>query len=158
MCQRFLDFLLWIESWSIYLHLPPNCWQYSHFQNSYTEDLTPNGMAFESGDFGRWLDLEEAMGGLIMGAEDEMVGWYHRLNGHECEKTLWDTGGQGGLVCCSSWGRKWLGMTEHVNNKDIKRGRDRISHLLPLCVYMHAPQRWCEDLTKRCPLKIRKDS
>ena len=34
--------------------------------------------------------------------EDEMVGWHHRLNGHEFEQTLGD-GGQGSLVCCSPW-------------------------------------------------------
>ena len=29
--------------------------------------------------------------------EDEMVGWHHRLNGHEFERTLGE--GQGSLVC-----------------------------------------------------------
>ena len=37
-------------------------------------------------------------------AEDEMVGWHHRLNGHEFEQTLGDSEGQGRLVCCSPWG------------------------------------------------------
>ena len=31
--------------------------------------------------------------------EDEMVGWHHRLNGHEFEQTLEDSEGQGSLVC-----------------------------------------------------------
>ena len=31
--------------------------------------------------------------------EDEMVGWHHRLNGHECEQTLGDSEGLGNLVC-----------------------------------------------------------
>ena len=35
---------------------------------------------------------------------DEMVGWHHRLNGHEFEKTLGDGDGQRGLGCCSPWG------------------------------------------------------
>ena len=39
-------------------------------------------------------------------AEDEMVGWYHQLNGHGFEQTLGDSEGQGSLVCCSSWGHK----------------------------------------------------
>jgi len=30
--------------------------------------------------------------------EDEMVGWHHRLNGHEYEQTLGDSEGQGSLV------------------------------------------------------------
>ena len=38
--------------------------------------------------------------------EDEMVGWHHRLNGHEFEQTLVDGEGQGGLVCCSRWSCK----------------------------------------------------
>ena len=38
--------------------------------------------------------------------EDEMVGWHHRLNGHEFEQTPGDGGGQGSLACFSSWGRK----------------------------------------------------
>ena len=38
--------------------------------------------------------------------EDEMVGWHHRLNGHEFEQVLRDSEGQGSLVCCSPWGFK----------------------------------------------------
>ena len=38
-----------------------------------------------------------------MGAtEDEMVGWHHRLNGHELEQAPGDSEGQGSLACCSS--------------------------------------------------------
>ena len=50
--------------------------------------------------------------------EDEMVGWHHRLNGHEFRQTLGVGDGQGGLVCWSLWGRKesdtaeWLDWTE----------------------------------------------
>ena len=44
--------------------------------------------------------------------EDEMVGWHHRLNGPEFGKTLGVGDGQGGLVCCSSWGHKDSDMTE----------------------------------------------
>ena len=35
--------------------------------------------------------------------EDEMVGWCHELNGHDFEKTLGDSEGQGSLVCSSPW-------------------------------------------------------
>ena len=38
--------------------------------------------------------------------EDEMVGWHHRLSGHELEQTPGDSGGQGSVVCCSLWGGK----------------------------------------------------
>ena len=40
-----------------------------------------------------------------------MVGWHHRLNGHEFEQTPGDGEGQGSLVCCSSWGLKELDTT-----------------------------------------------
>ena len=39
-------------------------------------------------------------------AEDEMAGWHHWLDGHESEWTPEVGDGQGGLVCCDSWGRK----------------------------------------------------
>ena len=38
--------------------------------------------------------------------EDEMVGWHHQLNGHEFEQVPGVGDGQGGLVCCSPWGRR----------------------------------------------------
>ena len=47
--------------------------------------------------------------------EDEMVGWYHQLNGHEFEQTLGVGDGQGGLACCSPWLCKELGTTEQLN-------------------------------------------
>ena len=44
--------------------------------------------------------------------EDKMVGWHHRLNGYEFEQALGVCNGQGGLTCCSPWGRKELDTTE----------------------------------------------
>ena len=38
--------------------------------------------------------------------EDELVGWHHRLNGHEFGWTLEVGDVQGGLACCSLWGRR----------------------------------------------------
>ena len=49
-------------------------------------------------------------------AEDEMVGWHHRLNGHEFEQTPGDSEGQGGLWCCSPWGHKESDTTEQKQN------------------------------------------
>ena len=40
--------------------------------------------------------------------ENEMVGWHHRLNGHESEQAPGDSEGQRSLACCSPWGRKEL--------------------------------------------------
>ena len=47
--------------------------------------------------------------------EDEMVGWHHQLNGHEFEQALGVGDGQGGLACCSPWGRKELDTTKRLN-------------------------------------------
>ena len=44
--------------------------------------------------------------------EDEMVGWHHRLNGHEFGWTLGVGDGQGALACCGSWAQKELDTTE----------------------------------------------
>ena len=44
--------------------------------------------------------------------EHEMVGWHHRLNGHEFEQALGVGDGQGGLACCSPWGCKESETTE----------------------------------------------
>ena len=40
--------------------------------------------------------------------EDEMVGWHHRIDGHEFEQTPGDSEGQGSLVCSSPWDCKEL--------------------------------------------------
>ena len=44
--------------------------------------------------------------------EDEMVGWHHRLDGHEFEKAPGVGDRQGSLACCSPWGCKESDMTE----------------------------------------------
>ena len=49
--------------------------------------------------------------------EHEMIGWHHRLKGHESERTPGDSEEQGLLACCSPWGCKESGTTERVNNK-----------------------------------------
>ena len=45
-----------------------------------------------------------------------MVGWHHRLSGHEFEQTQGDGEGQGRLACCSPSGREELDMTWSVNS------------------------------------------
>ena len=51
-------------------------------------------------------------------AENEMVGWHHRFNGHEFEQAPGDSEGQGSLACCSPWGRKESNMTSRLNNNN----------------------------------------
>ena len=47
--------------------------------------------------------------------EDEMVGRHHQFDGHEFEQASGIGDGQGGLECCSPWGRKELDMTERLS-------------------------------------------
>ena len=44
--------------------------------------------------------------------EDEMVGWHHRLGGHEFEQASGVGDGQGILALCSPWGHKESNMAE----------------------------------------------
>ena len=50
--------------------------------------------------------------------EDEMVGWDHRLSGHDCEQAPGVGDGQGSLACCSPWAHKELDTTERLNWTD----------------------------------------
>ena len=45
-------------------------------------------------------------------AEDEMVGWHHRLDGNEFEQAPGAGDGQGSLASCSPWGCKELDIAE----------------------------------------------
>ena len=52
-----------------------------------------------------------------------MVGWHHRLDGHELEQTPGDGEGQGSLACFSPWGQKESDMTERLNNSNSNSKR-----------------------------------
>ena len=60
-----------------------------------------------------WGQLEKRM------TEDEMVGWHHRLNGHEFEWTPGVGDGQRGLVCGIPWGHKESDMTEQLKGTEL---------------------------------------
>ena len=47
-----------------------------------------------------------------------MVGWHHRLNGHEFKQTQGGGEGQGSLMCCSLSGCKESDMTQRLNNNN----------------------------------------
>ena len=51
--------------------------------------------------------------------EDEVVGWHHRLNGHEFEWTPGVGDGQGGLVSCSPWGHKESELSDWAELKTL---------------------------------------
>ena len=50
--------------------------------------------------------------------EAEMVGWHHRLDGHEFEQALGVGDGQGSLACCSTWGHKEPHTPDPLNNNN----------------------------------------
>ena len=72
-----------------------------------------------------WLIWKEPDSGKYWGHEekatmvDKMVGWHHQLGGHEFELTPGVGDGQGGLACCSSWGRKELDTTERLKWNEL---------------------------------------
>ena len=47
--------------------------------------------------------------------EDEIVGWYHRLDGQEFEQALGVGDGQRSLECGSPWGHKESDTAEQLN-------------------------------------------
>ena len=85
-----------------------------------------------------------------------MVGWHHRLNGHEFEQTPGDGDGQGSQVCCSPWGLRESDMTEHHQRpalselEVVKDENDRQREWFPwekfpgfrsMCIYSHGSVR-----------------
>ena len=52
--------------------------------------------------------------------EDEMVGWYHWLSGHEFEQTQGDNEEQGNLVCWSPWvAKNWTQLNDWKTTVDL---------------------------------------
>ena len=66
--------------------------------------------------------------------EDEMAGWHHWLNGRKSQWTPEVGDGQGGLVCCDSWGRKELDTTEQLIWSDVFFGENVCLGLLPFFI------------------------
>ena len=74
-----------------------------------------NGLIGKDLDAGKdWRQEEKGM------TEDEMVGWHHRLYGHEFEQALGVSDGQGSLACSSPWDHKELDTTEWLNWTELK--------------------------------------
>ena len=76
-------------------------------------------------DAKNWLSGKDLDAGKDWGqekkgvTEDEMVGWHHRLDGHEFEQTLGDNEGQESLVCYSPWGYKESDRTWWLRSKNL---------------------------------------
>ena len=102
-------------------------------------DAEAETLVFWPPDTKNWLIRKDPDAGKDWGqeekgtAEDEMVGWYHRLNGHEFEQALGIGDGQGSLACCSLWSHKESDTTEWLNWIEFSY------HILPcVCVCMCA--------------------
>ena len=81
-----------------------------------------------------WGQKEKGM------TEDEMVGWYHWLNGHGFGWIPGVGDGQGGLACCGSWGRKESNMTELPNW--TKNNVCHYFHCFPIYLLWSDGTRW----------------
>ena len=79
--------------------------------------------------------------------ENEMVAWHHRLNGQGFGWTLGVGDGQGGLVCCASWGHKESDMTERLNWSERNRTNKWYTYIsisIHLSTYLsfHLSRKW----------------
>ena len=63
--------------------------------------------------------------------EDEVAGWHQQLYAYEFGWTPGVGGGQGGLVCCYSWGHKELDTTERLNWTELNWTMSYV------CVYLY---------------------
>ena len=64
--------------------------------------------------------------------EDEMVGWHHRLDGHELEQALGDEG-QGSLVCCSAESD----ITERLNSSNSAKHEAGAQQMVSLIILLY---------------------
>ena len=74
-------------------------------------------LAIRADSLEKTLMLGKIEGRRRSGWQDEMVGWYHQLNGQEFEQALRDGEEQESLMCYISWGHKELDTAEWLNNK-----------------------------------------
>ena len=129
-CRRIDAFELWC--WRRLLRLP---WTERKSNQSIRKEISPEyslerltlklklqyfGHLMRRADsLGKTLMLDKTEGKRRRARQDEMVGWYHQLNGHEFEQTLGNGEEQGSLVCCSPWDFKELYITEQLNSNNM---------------------------------------
>ena len=86
-------------------------------------------------DVKSWLIGKDPVAGKDWGqeekgmTEDEMVGWHHWLDARGFGWTPGVGDGQGGLVCCDSWGHKESDTTERLNRTELLHCRQTLYHL-----------------------------
>ena len=124
-CQRIDAFEMWC--WRRLLRVP---WTARRSNQSILKEISPDdslgGLMLKLklryfGHTKNWLIGKDPDAGKDWGqdekelTEDEMVGWHHRLDGHEFEQALFVGDGQVSLVYYSPWGHKDLDTTEWLN-------------------------------------------
>ena len=136
-CWRIAAFELWC--WRRLLRVP---WTARRSNQSVLKEISPGGsleglmLKLKLQYFGHLMrgvdSLEKTLrlggiGGRRKGTtEDKMAGWHHRLHWRESEWTPGVGDGQGGLVCCDSWGCKESNTTEWLNWTEL-------NHIILLC-------------------------
>ena len=119
-CQKTDAFKLWC--WKRCLRIPWTARSNQSILKEINNDYSLEGLMLKlklqyfghlmqrAHSLGKTLMLGKTEGTRIMGVmtEDELVGWYHRFNGHEFEQTPGDGEGQGSLAYYSPWGRTRL--------------------------------------------------
>ena len=123
-CQKIDAFELWY--WRRLLRVP---WTARRSNQYILKEISPEYsleglmMKLKLQSFGHLMQRADSLAKtLVLGkierqeekgmTEDEMVGWYHQLDGCEFEQALGVGDGQGSLACCSPWGCKESDMTE----------------------------------------------
>ena len=103
--------------------LPGACFSWKHFPTFMkTATVYPINAAAKNWLIGKDPDAGKDWRQEEKGTtEDEMIGWHHRLDGHEFEQAPGVCDGQGSLMCCSPWvakSRTWLSdWTELISYK-----------------------------------------
>ena len=82
--------------------------------------------------------------------EDEMIGSYHQLNGHEFEQASGVGDGQGSLACYSPRGQKESDMTEWLNWTELIRQYEKETDFGVFRII------WCMRLIPSMVKKLRK--
>ena len=105
-------------------------------------DAKAEAPVFWSSDAHRWLIGKVPDAGKDWGhkenrvSEDEMAGRHHRCNGRELQQTPGGSEGQGGLTCCSPWGRKESDTAGQLNNVEDSTVAKH------LCIHYISSERW----------------
>ena len=116
-CQRIDAFELWC--WRRLLRVPWTAWRSNQSilkEISLGCSLEGMMLKLKLQYFGHLMQRADSLEKTLMlggiggrrrrGRQDEMVGWHHRLDGHESEQAVGDGEGQGSLACCSPWALK----------------------------------------------------